>query len=247
MTASGQPPFLLSLSVVSHGQAHLIRALLADLAQLSCKDDLEVLITVNLPEDESSYQGHPFRVRLIRNETPKGFGANHNAAFSHCRGRYFVILNPDIRIRSLNADTLLAPLADPRTGAVAPAIFSVAGQIEDSARHFPTVWRLARRVLLRQREPDYRWDQTPIEVDWTAGMFVVFRPEAFKAIGGFDDRRFFMYFEDVDICARLWRRGWSVILQPQVSVIHDAQRASHRSLKHLRWHLHSAARYLTGL
>jgi GT2 family glycosyltransferase len=130
---------------------------------------------------------------------------------------------------------------------VAPVVLSGQGQVEDSVRHFPTFTRLARRVLLRQRNPDYRWDRTPIEVDWTAGMFVLFRPEAFRAVGGFDDRRFFMYFEDVDICARLWRRGWSVVLQPQVSVVHDAQRASHRSMKHLRWHLTSAARYLSGL
>lgn len=241
------PTPLVSLSVVSHGQAPLIRSLLTDLARLP-RQDFEVLITVNLPEDESPYQGHPFPVRIIRNAEPKGFGGNHNAAFEHCRGRFFAVVNPDIRLKTLDLATLTKPFDErPKTGAVAPVVLSGEGQVEDSVRHFPTFIRLACRVLLRRREPDYRWDRTPIEVDWTAGMFVLFRREAFRAVRGFDDRRFFMYFEDVDICARLWRHGWSVVLQPQVSVIHDAQRASHRSMKHLRWHLTSAARYLSGL
>jgi N-acetylglucosaminyl-diphospho-decaprenol L-rhamnosyltransferase len=237
---------LVSLSVVSHGQAHLIKRLLADLARLQVQN-IEIVITVNLPEDETPYHGHPFPVHVIRNAHPKGFGANHNAAFKQCRGQFFAVVNPDIRISSLDMSALLRCFERLDVGAVAPVVLSGAGAVEDSVRRFPSISRLARRVLLRRRGPDYRWEQAPIEVDWAAGMFVLFRPAAFKTLGGFDDRRFFMYFEDVDICARLWRRGWSVVLQPQVSVIHDAQRASHRSMKHLRWHLTSAARYLSGL
>jgi hypothetical protein len=240
------PPPLVSLSVVSHGQASLIRSLLADLARLP-QQDFEVLITINLPEDETAYQGYPFALRIIRNAAPKGFGANHNAAFEHCRGRFFAVVNPDIRITKLDLGTLTRVLEEPKVGAVAPVILASNGRVEDSVRRFPTFTRLARRVLLRQRAPDYVWDQQPIDVDWTAGMFVLFRPQAFKEISGFDDRRFFMYFEDVDICARLWRAGWRVRLQPCASVIHDAQRASRKNMKHLRWHLTSALRYLSGL
>jgi hypothetical protein len=62
-------------------------------------------------------------------------------------------------------------------------------------------------------------------------------------VGGFDER-FYMYYEDVDICRRLWGQGWSIVLQPAAVVIHDAQRASHRRLRHMRWHAASALRYL---
>jgi GT2 family glycosyltransferase len=56
-----------------------------------------------------------------------------------------------------------------------------------------------------------------------------------------------MYFEDADICRRLGKTGWLVLVNPNVHVIHMAQRASHRNLKHMRWHAVSAFRFLSGL
>lgn len=235
----------LSLSVVSHGQSHLIAQLLSDLESLPLQD-FEVIVTSNLPEDTATYSGHRFPVQLIENQHPKGFGANHNAAFALSHGEFFVIVNPDIRCPKLDMNALLRPFMNDRVGAVVPVVLSPAGTIEDSVRRFPTVARLIRRKLSRRRSPDYRWTNEPIEIDWAAGMFVVFRPAAFKAVQGFDDKRFFMYMEDVDICERLQRHGWSVKLQPATTVIHAAQRASHRNVKHMRWHLVSAIRYLTG-
>lgn len=237
---------MLSLSIVSHGQSALIKPLLDDLRRLALPD-IEVLITVNIPEDEGPFQEPPSPSRIIRNVTPKGFGANHNAAFEQSKGQFFVVVNPDIRLPSLNVEQLLKPMRDPKVGAVAPVVLNGAGGIEDSVRRFPTIASLARRVLFKQRVPDYEWKTQPIDVDWSAGMFVVFRRESYQEVRGFDYQRFFMYMEDVDICRRLKETGYRVVLQPAVSVIHDAQRASRRSFKHMRWHLTSAFRYLTGL
>lgn len=239
-------PCQLSLSIVSHGQSALIAPLLNDLRRLQ-QLDFEVLITVNIPEDETPFQNLPFPAQIIRNTEPRGFGANHNEAFSASRGRYFVVVNPDIRLPSIDVAQLLTLMDEPGVGAVAPVVRNGAGGLEDSARRFPTIAGLARRVLFKQRVPGYQLGTQPIDVDWTAGMFVVFRREAFASVSGFDHQRFFMYFEDVDICRRLKEAGWRVTLQPAVSVIHDAQRASHRSIKHMRWHLTSAVRYFSGL
>lgn len=235
-----------TLSIVSHGQSALIRQLLDDLRKLTLVN-FEVLVTVNLPEDESVFQNLPFPSKIIRNTAPQGFGANHNCAFEQSSGQFFVVVNPDIRLPSLDMSKLLDLMQDPKVGAVAPIVHSSSGGLEDSVRRFPTVLSLARRVLLGHRVPGYKFDSKPIDVDWTAGMFVVFRRESYQAVRGFDHKRFFMYFEDVDICWRLKEKGWRVVLQPAVSVIHDAQRASHRSAKHMRWHLTSAFRYFTGL
>lgn len=235
-----------TLSVVSHGQAALVRQLLADLEVLH-PTDVEVLLTVNIPEDESVFPQCTLPIRLIRNDRPQGFGANHNAAFALSRGQYFVVVNPDIRLPQLSLDRLREVIDRDRTGACAPLVINGGGSLEDSARRFPTLPRLLRRVVFRDRALDYEWRDEPQVVDWVAGMFVVFRREAFEQVGGFDERRFFMYFEDVDICRRLKRLKWAVRVQPAVRVVHDAQRASKRQLKHLWWHLTSAARYLTGL
>jgi N-acetylglucosaminyl-diphospho-decaprenol L-rhamnosyltransferase len=236
----------ITLSIVSHGQASLIASLLADLAKQPLYN-FEVILTINIPEDESPYQGYPFPIQIIRNEVPKGFGANHNSAFCHSQSEWFAVVNPDIRSEALDIQTLLLPFRDETVAAVAPVVLSIEGKVEDSARYFPTLLRLVKRVLFKQRRSDYLVDVEPYVVDWVAGMFVVFRRDAFQRIGGFDDRRFFMYFEDADICYRLKCNSWKVMVNPDVQVVHVAQRASRHNLMHLRWHSVSAFRYLTGL
>jgi GT2 family glycosyltransferase len=209
--------------------------------------NFEVLITVNLPEDEFPFQDHPFPLRIIRNISPKGFGANHNAAFDQSTSQWFAVVNPDIRISSLDLEKLISPFQNQLVAAVAPVVLSIEGNVEDSARRFPTLARLAKRAILGRRDADYKVGNAPYLVDWVAGMFIVFRREYFQELGGFDDDRFFMYLEDADICRRIWDEGWQVIVSPDSRVIHTAQRASRRDFKHMRWHAVSAFRYLTGL
>ncbi len=128
----------LTLSIVSHGQGALIRPLLNDLAKLP-QQNFEVIITLNLPEDETPFMGHTFPLRIIRNDTPKGFGANHNAAFDQSSTQWFVIVNPDIRIKTLDLKNLILPFENQAIAAVAPVILSSNGMVEDSARRFPTL------------------------------------------------------------------------------------------------------------
>lgn len=236
----------ITLSIVSHSQACLIRALFSDLAKMA-DSNFEVVLTINIPEDESFYDGFDFPIRVIRNTEPKGFGANHNAAFAQSRSKWFAIVNPDIRMEAVKLHTLLLPFDDEEVAAVAPLVVSGADTFEDNARRFPTVFQLFKRVVLRRRNLDYLIRDEPYDADWVAGMFVVFRRVAYEQIAGFDSKRFFMYMEDVDICQRLRRRGWRVVVTPHVSVRHLAQRASRRSFRHMRWHVISTLRYLSGL
>lgn len=237
---------IVSYSIVSHGQGRLVRSLLEDMRSLR-DEPHEILLTLNIPEDESflrSFADLP--IRLIRNTVRKGFGANHNAAFRIAQGDPFVIVNPDIRLAGFSMPALLDVLGADNVGAVAPVVLSSGGTLEDSVRRAPSVGRLLARIVLRRRQPDYRWDNEPIQVDWAAGMFVAYRRAAFLQVQGFDER-FFMYFEDADIGRRLARHGWLTLLQPRSEVIHDAQRASRRSLRHLRWQVASCLRYLAGV
>ena len=237
---------LVTLSIVSHGQSRLVAPLLTELQPLIA-GGAEVILTINIPEEESAIGGYLPRLGVQRNACPRGFGANHNTAFEQSSRPFFAVVNPDIRLQALDFNALLAPFADRRVGACAPMVIDSAGMVQDSARRFPTWSVLVRRALLRQRRPDYEAGSEPVPVDWLAGMFVVFRREAFAQVGGFDAKRFFMYYEDVDICRRLRLQGWDVLLQPATRVVHEAQRASHRDVRHLRWHLASAVRYLFDL
>jgi GT2 family glycosyltransferase len=237
---------LLTISIVSHGQASLVSNSLDDLENFS-ETDFEVILTCNIPEDVTSIISRCYPIQVIVNDAPKGFGANHNAAFELSQGRFFAVVNPDIRVDLFDLSALTDVLSEKTVGLVVPKVVSVHGQVEDSVRRFPTWLGLFKRLVLQNRSIDYFLTDEPTKVDWAGGMFMLFSPKAFKDVGGFDDRRFFMYMEDVDICKRLASAGYAVVIQPKVTVVHDAQRASRRNLKHLRWHVTSAIRYLTGI
>jgi len=240
-------PLSLCLSVVSHGQGVMVRHLLDDL-ECAGLNDFEVILTINVPEDETFIGSRPYRVRVIRNEHPKGFGANHNSAFGSSTSEYFAVVNPDVRIPRQDWSAFFARLnVQTRTAACSPRVVNSSGDVEDHARSFPTLAGLIARRIGRVRDKPTDSGCAPFEPDWVAGMFVIFRASAFHEVGGFDAKRFFMYFEDVDICRRLRSRGWTINVDPSVSVIHDAQRASRRDLRHFLWHVTSAFRYLSGV
>ena len=71
---------------------------------------------------------------------------------------------------------------------------------------------------------------------------MLFDSEAFRALKGFDER-FFLYYEDVDICARVWQSGAMAVGYAAATITHDARRASRREWQHMRWHAQSMARY----
>lgn len=229
-----------TLSVVSHGQGGLVNDFLGDLRRFS--PDLDLILTCNIPERVAIDGVGLQSFRRFDNANPKGFGANHNAAFQHCDNDFFCVTNPDVRLSNDPFPMLLACMDDPKVGLVAPWVIDPAGNAEDSARYFPSLPGLVAKALGFDEGRYPVVGELPVRVEWVAGMFMLFRAEAFRDIGGFDDG-FFLYYEDVDICARLWEAGWEVVLHPGVPVIHAAQRASRRNIRHMAWHLSSMARY----
>lgn len=236
-----QPDRLVSISIVSHRHGTMVQDLLRDIER-RCPE-VEVLLTVNVEEDLSfDSKSFEFPLEIIRNAKAKGFGANHNAAFTRARGRYFCVLNPDIRLNANPFPALIEALADRGVGLAAPRITSPSGNTEDSARRFPTLWVILRKAVTGTQHHDYEVTSAPFRPEWVAGMFMLFRAEVFRQLSGFDER-YFLYYEDVDLCLRARRLGFEIVLEPRVQAVHDARRASRNSLRHLFWHVHSLARF----
>lgn len=231
-----------AVSIVSHGHGEMVNRLVEQIA--ACPEVGQIILTRNIPEATPLPSGYPCDV--IENAAPKGFGANHNAAFRLCRQPYYCVLNPDIELIGNPFPGLIEHAVHQAGVVVAPLILAPDGGVEDSARRFPTVVSLARKVL-GGHDGRYRLvrDEPPRDVDWAAGMFLLFSSSNYQRLGGFDER-YFLYYEDVDICARAWRSGMKVTVVPSVSAIHDARRDSHRSLRHMRWHLASMLRFLAS-
>ena len=231
------------VSVVTHGHDTYLSNLMGQLTLFSNGIDT-VIITHNI---QSSYipndDDYPFMVINIVNDSPKGFSENHNHAFKYCFNSFYCILNPDVTIKSNVFNGLKSFLVNTNSSVVAPAIVNMIGEVEDSARYFPSPGRILSKVLgFGENGYNLKCNDNVIYPDWIAGMCMFFRADAFSDLGGFDDS-FYLYYEDVDICLRAWKRGYRVSYCPDLVVFHDAQKSSHSNLRYFRWHIVSMFRF----
>jgi GT2 family glycosyltransferase len=226
-----------TVSVVSHGQRDLVAALLEQIAALRDPSLVLVVVVHNLPDvDIPKPQGALFNLVQLHNTKPLGFAANHNIAFGYCKTPWFAVLNPDIEFPFGNPFPALleAMIDDDRLGAVAPALVQPGTLYVEPNRRVVTPWELVLRRL-----PGYK---PPAEPDWLVGAFVFIRSDAYKALGGFDDR-FRLYCEDVDFGVRLRSSCWSIKRIEIAKVVHLTQRRSHSTFKYGFLHLISLLRF----
>lgn len=228
----------ITVSVVSHDQGGEVAGLLGQLHTMPAGRIARVILTHNLPEaaPASPPGGWAFALTRLINPKPKGFGANHNAALTLCETPAFCVLNPDVGLPDpLVWDGLLEALSVPGVGCAYPVLVDAAGAPQDHERSVPTPATLWRRHVLGH--PDLRRE-------WVGAAFWLLRTDAFRAVGGFDER-YFMYCEDTDACLRLQLAGWSLARAAR-SAVHAGRRRSRRDPQHLAWHLGSLWRLWTG-
>jgi N-acetylglucosaminyl-diphospho-decaprenol L-rhamnosyltransferase len=243
MSMQATPPTkTVSISIVSHGQFHIVSQLLADLESF-CFFIHEIILTVNIPEviDVSHFKNE---IAVIRNDYPRGFGENHNRAFLASSGDYFLVLNPDLRIGNFDFTSFLDKLSPKGVGVSTPMVVNGNGKREDHIRPFPSFAGLLRRVSYRCFSDGSRADLSPklSSPFWIGGMFMGFKSSVFRDIGGFD-QRYFMYLEDVDICAELLSASYEIVVDSSNQVVHDARRGSRRNLRLFLIHCASYLRY----
>ncbi len=142
---------------------------------------------------------------------------------------------------------------NPDVGIVGPKIFNPDGSIQGSARSFPTFHTafFGRSALLTKLFPNNRITcanilthqcdgKTPMEVDWVSGSCMVVRRKAIDDVGLLDER-FFLFWEDVDWCKRMWKRGWKVSYYPQASIEHYVGGSSEQNLTRAVFEFHKSA------
>jgi N-acetylglucosaminyl-diphospho-decaprenol L-rhamnosyltransferase len=183
------------------------------------------------------------RVRLVRLPTNTGFAAAANLGARQGAANLLLFLNPDCLVAPGFLDPLLDELDRcPRRAAVAPCVLNEDGSPQGNARGDPTMMTglFGRSTLLTGLFPSARLarrnvvlpeSQAAASVDWVSGSCVLVQREAFKAIGGFDER-YFLYWEDADLCRRLRNAGWSIRFRPEARIIHVGARSS-RTVKAL--------------
>jgi len=233
-----------TLSIVSHGQIALVQDLLEDLQRI-CVDKnfpFEVVLTLNIPElVPFELNSFSFPICVVSNISPKGFGSNHNQAFKLSKGLFFCVINPDIRLIQNPFPLLITNLVK-RVGVIAPLVQNSHGEMEDTARQFPTPWSIIFKAAKHFFGRPVKQSELVCRPDWVGGMFMLFDRNVFQDANGFDER-YFLYYEDVDLCARLKLKNLSVLWLPEVTVVHEARFSSHRNFRYALWHLRSMMRF----
>jgi len=257
----GQEPSLLTVAVINYDTREHLRRCLASLPASAGAMPLEVLVLDNASGDGSAAMvATEFgdRVTLVANPTNLGFGRAVNQALESSDRRYLLVLNADIEVQPGSIEALLDFMErTPTAGVAGGRLEHPDGTLQYSCRTFytPTAILLRRTPIgrLMPRHPELRrhlmadWDHAETrEVDWMQGGCLMLRRTAVEQVGGIDER-FFLYFEDVDLCRRMAQGGFGVHYVPAARFIHHHRRGSHRGL--LSWeklhHLQSGLRYLS--
>jgi N-acetylglucosaminyl-diphospho-decaprenol L-rhamnosyltransferase len=212
-------------------------------------EDFEVVVVDN---DQEAPPEIPHPVRLIRNPENMGFARACNQGTYASRGEYVMFINPDTLVEDDFFESLEEFLDEnPRAGVAGPRIVGEGGDVQLTARKelsFVSGF-LGRTSLLTRLFPENPLVKRlfpaaekltgPTVVDWISGTCMAVRRRTLDEIGPMDER-FFMYFEDADLCRRAREAGWLVCYLPQIEVFHHSG-ASSRSRPRAIWNLHKSA------
>jgi len=228
--------------LVNYNAGDELRTALASIAAEMTGRAWEGYVVDNASMDGSGAIAREFlpEVTLIANRANVGFGRAVNQAIARARAPLVLLMNPDCRLEP----GAMAALQDefvrhPQSAIVGPRILNPDGSVQGSARGDPDMLTglFGRSAALRRWLP---WlpvsrrnvvDATgpagspAVVVDWLSGACVLARREALAAVGGFDER-YFLYWEDADLCRRLRARGAQVRYAPAATAVHRVGHSS---------------------
>ena len=168
---------------------------------------------------------------LIKNTLNQGFAAANNRGFQIARGRYLVLLNTDAFLSPGTLNRAIEKMdADPQVGVAGARLVGRDGSWQPSARQYPSILNDFLHLSgLAAKYPsstffgrcDRTWapPEDPCETDWVPGAFSILRKSVLDKVGGFDER-FFLYYEEVDLCLRIKAAGYKICYWPDLVVTH---------------------------
>lgn len=222
-----------SVLIVTYNSASLIDALLSRMHAEMLASRGEIIVVDNASHDQTAdvvRERHPW-VKLIESPVNLGFAAANNLGAQHARGDVLLLLNPDaVPCMGAIEQGIHLMRQHPEVALAGGRLVDEQGCDQPSARMFPNFLRElftlsglaakfpASRLLGGLDRTWARPDEAAI-VDWVPGAFALVRRQVFQELGGFDER-FFMYYEEVDLCRRIKAMGLQVAYWPELLVQH---------------------------
>ena len=232
---SSLPKYDVSIIIVSFNTRDILRSCLKSVMRATAahRGQCETIVVDNASRDNSAQmvvREFP-AVRLLRSKVNLGFAAANNLALGMVRGRYVLLLNPDAELSPETISEAVAAMdAAPQVAVMGGLLLDEVGRSQPSARKFPSLLnelltisglaaRFPRSRLFGRFDRSWADAQQEADIDWAPGAFNIIRRGAITHLGGFDER-FFLYYEEVDLCRRIRAAGWRIRYQPQLRVRH---------------------------
>lgn len=200
----------------------------------------EVIVIENDSGDDLGDLKNKYNFELIISERNLGMGEGNNLGIKKAKAKYVLVLNPDTVINAKAIKILFSRLSsEDDIGLIGPKLVYPDGSLQYSCSRFPSFFMpILRRTFLgdyfkKSRDAFMMHDfdhQHSSEVDWLMGSCLMFKKSWINEDGNLYqalfDKRYFMYFEDIDLCREIKRNGKQVIYEPSAVIIHDHARES---------------------
>jgi GT2 family glycosyltransferase len=224
-----QHQILCSLILVNYNGADILPDCLNSIDKFIPQHNCEIIIVDNASQDGSvELVANKFpHIKLIKLSENRGFGAGNNAGANIATGEFLLLLNTD----TILTENILPHLMElmhnqPQIGIIGPKLLNADGSLQISFAHTISIQGEYQTQKLHEAaknpsqlqiiEQKYQHIQ---EVDVVVGAAFLIRSSLFHTLGGFDEK-FFMYFEESDLCQRARNQGYKIIYTPEVSLIH---------------------------
>jgi len=208
---------VISVVIVQHNHAALTRSAVESLRARHTQG-FETIVVDNGSTEPGAREtaGALPGCRVVLNADNQGFGRANNAGAREAAGDIILFLNNDTRIPGIVLPAIEEHFARfPRCGAAGPRLANPDGTAQASAGAPVTL-----RTLWTMKTGHAAYGDGPArECGWVSGAAMAVRKDVFHAVGGFDER-YFMYFEDIDLCARIRRAGYEIHFLPEVTIEH---------------------------
>ncbi|MCK5689352.1 glycosyltransferase family 2 protein [Myxococcota bacterium] len=223
---------MISVLIVSYRSLATLRPAFHSLTHFK-----DIVVVDNASDDDSveMIRREFPHITLIANSTNRGFGAAMNQAAAAAQGDYLLLLNPDARLQEGALERLEALGQEWGDDTVLGfRQINAEGQFQLTVGPPPSlILEYGRKFLQRGfdlpvsyiRDGFESFLKTPRTVPWVGGSAILISRAAFETLGGFDER-FFLYFEDIDLCLRARKAGYHVVFEPRETVIHEGGRSA---------------------
>lgn len=223
----------LSIIIVNWKVKDLLRKCLSSVYRETKDLTFEVFVADNDSRDGSveMVRAEFPQAQLIANDRNLGFAAANNPAIAKSKGEFVLLLNPDAEVVDGALQQMVAFMRqNQHVGILGPKLLGADGQIQPSVRRDPTI--LSQTMIMFKLMPffsglgplrrylakDFDYAR-PVQVEQIMGAAYLIRRSVITAIGGLDER-FFIWFEEVDLCKRARQAGFQVWYTPEATIRH---------------------------